>query len=131
MKDLEAKLIETENYEITEEMLFQRILKYMDDVPSANLRDVRETFGVDSTAFAKLFRKYLNTSPTEYLRIKRIKLAKRLLSKTKKSVSEISEECGMDLSAMGSLFRTYVGCNPSDYRRQCLRKKFQREHKMK
>ena len=131
MKDSEANLVETENCEITEEILLQKMLKYMDDVPSANLKDIREAFGVDSRALTILFHKHFNTSPTEYLRKKRIKLAKRLLTKTDKSVTEISEECGMDLSAMGTLFRNYVGCNPSDYRRQYLRKKFQKDHKMK
>ena len=124
MKDNEVKLL-------AEEILLQKIVSYIEEVPSADLRDIRAAFGMEAAEFTKLFRKYLNISPTEYLRKERIKRAKRLLRKTEKSVAEISAECGMDPSAMGTMFRTYVGCNPTDYRRQYLRKKFQRDNKQK
>ena len=120
-----------ENKAATEELLLQRILSYMAEVPSADLRDIREVFGMESRELTQLFDKLLNMSPTEYLRKERIKRAKRLLTRTKKSIAEISEECGMNPSAMGTLFRNYVGCNPSDYRRQYLRKKFSKNNMLK
>ena len=124
MEDKEERLL-------AEEILLQKIVRYIDEVPSASLQDVRDTFALTARDFTNLFHRHLNTSPTEYLRNKRIKRAKWLLTRTRKSIDEISRECGIGGSALGTLFRKYVGCNPTDYRRQYLRKKYQRNNKLK
>jgi two-component system response regulator YesN len=53
----------------------------------------------------------------QYIITYRLKLAKRLLELTEKSVSDIAEECGFtDASYFTKTFRTAFGMTPKDYR---------------
>lgn len=110
---------------VEEEQLLRDMLRYIDEVPSARVKDVYQKFGVKCAFCTRIFQKYLKISPTVYIRNKRIERAKELLIETNMSVSEISAECGMDNSFLSKLFREYVGCNPLDFRRQYYREHFQ------
>ena len=104
-----------------EQQLLEFMLRYIEENPAARVKDVYQRPGVKNAYCTKLFRKYLQTSPTVYIRNKRIERAKTLLTETNMSVSEISEICGLDSSFLSKLFREYVGCNPLDFRRQHYR----------
>ena len=69
----------------------------------------------------RLFRKYLNTTPMEYLRQYRMKLACQLLTQTKNSITEISAECGMNNSYLCKRIREETGMTPLEYRRAYYR----------
>lgn len=69
----------------------------------------------------RLFRKYLNTTPMEYLRQYRMKLACQLLTQTKKSITEISTECGLNNSYFCKRIREETGMTPLEYRRAYYR----------
>ena len=66
----------------------------------------------------RLFRDYLHTTPSAYLRACRLQRACQLLTGTDASLTEIGHACGLGSSSyFGRQFRQAMGCTPSAYRR--------------
>lgn len=74
-----------------------------------------------------LFQKYLNTTPTEYIRQYRIEKGCQLLVQTNKSIAEISQECGMNCSYFSRRIREETGLTPLAYRRTHYRNQAEKE----
>ncbi|MNI88944.1 DNA-binding transcriptional regulator AraC [compost metagenome] len=51
-----------------------------------------------------------------YVQLKRMELAKRLLSGSKFSIGGIAEEVGMELAHFSKVFKKTTGVSPSAYR---------------
>jgi len=67
----------------------------------------------------RLFRRYLDTSPRQYLLELRMRQAKRLLADEKLSIKEISMQVGYDSALNFSTgFRKRFGTSPREYRRE-------------
>ena len=76
------------------------------------------TFNLDPHYLQKLFKRYMNQSPTQYVIHLRIAGAKSLLRATPKSVSEIAYAVGMDnVSHFTRTFKKYEGLTPVQYRK--------------
>ena len=75
--------------------------------------------GCSCTHLVRLFRKYFDTTPRQYLLDLRMRHAKRLLADEKLSVKEISVRCGYNSALNFSTgFRKRFGISPSEYRKQ-------------
>lgn len=68
--------------------------------------------------FGKLFRKETGQKPSDFIRDKRLGLAKRLLRETKLKVYEICQQCGYgeNVQYFSYVFRQAEGVTPSAYR---------------
>ncbi len=69
--------------------------------------------------FRKLFVRYFNTSPKQYIIDLRIQKAKQQLSEGRLNVSEISDGCGFSNPYhFCRLFKQHTGLTPSEYKRE-------------
>ena len=69
------------------------------------------------------FKQELNTTPSNYLRILRLRYAKQLLLNYSYSITEISELCGYSNPYyFTNAFHRYFGMSPSDFRKHYLNK---------
>lgn len=67
---------------------------------------------------SKLFKESTGTNLTEYIQIKRIAEAKKLLATTALKNDEIAEQVGIvSRSTFFRLFKKYEGITPQDYRK--------------
>lgn len=67
----------------------------------------------------RLFRQYLHTTPTEYIRSYRLKEACQMLANTRMSITDIGRFCGLgESSYFGRVFREYAHCTPIEYRKK-------------
>ena len=68
------------------------------------------------------FKQELNTTPSEYLYLLRMRNAKRLLLSYPYSITEISEMCGYQSPYyFTNAFHKYAGMSPTDFRKQYLK----------
>jgi AraC family transcriptional regulator len=69
--------------------------------------------------FARSFRKSFGTSPHRYLILRRVEIAKTLLTGTKHSLVEIAAQTGFsDQAALTRTFSAIVGATPAKWRRE-------------
>jgi AraC-like DNA-binding protein len=75
--------------------------------------------GLSVSHFARSFRKSFGTSAHRYLILKRVELAKALLSGTNKTLVEIAAQTGFsDQAALTRTFANVVGATPAKWRRE-------------
>jgi AraC-like DNA-binding protein len=111
--------------EMADKCCLDELLDYINENCSAimMLKDLK----MEPNACSALFQKYLNTTPTEYIRQYRIEKGCQLLIQTNKSVAEISRECGMSFSYFSRRIREETGLTPLEYRRVYYRNKADKE----
>lgn len=86
-----------------------------------SLNDLLRQAHMSRSYFLRLFRRYMGTTPYNYLISTRITQAKALLALTDRSVSEIGREVGFgDVSNFSARFSAAVGQSPMQYRRSAL-----------
>jgi AraC-like DNA-binding protein len=69
--------------------------------------------------FARAFRRSFGTSAHRYLILKRVEIAKALLSETNSSLVDIAAQTGFsDQAALTRTFATVVGATPAKWRRE-------------
>lgn len=83
------------------------------------IEDAARYVGIDRTYLYKLFMKYKNISPKQYLTAYRIMEAKRLLSETELNMTETGLSCGFhDASVFCKSFQRLEGESPLQYRKR-------------
>lgn len=83
------------------------------------LQDIANAGNVCRSKCCKIFKKYLNRTPIEFLNAYRLEVSMRLLADTSTSITEIALSCGFQSSSYYSeIFLQYKGCTPSIYRKQ-------------
>lgn len=95
--------------------IFSSIIRYINenlsDISSAN--SLIEKFHISESYLHKLFNKYLKITPKEYLVLKKMSLAKRLLNEGV-LLSEIAKQCGfISYTAFYRTFIKYYKKNPA------------------
>lgn len=81
--------------------------------------DIAREDGVSPEYLARLFRRRLDRSPTEYLHEVRISRAEQLLAQSRLSIYEVARECGYKTtSEFSSWFRRHRGAPPGGFRTQ-------------
>ncbi|MCT4624110.1 MAG: AraC family transcriptional regulator [Schleiferiaceae bacterium] len=100
----------------TTEYKFQEIIHshLFDDL---KLEDLAFLSGLSLSSFKRKFKSLYNTSPTQYIKTKRLEKAMDLLATTNHRISEIAFDCGFnDLSYFSKSFTAQFNISPSAYR---------------
>lgn len=89
-----------------------------------SLADLLSSAHMSKSYFMRLFRRYMGTTPYNYLVNFRITQAKELLVLTDHSISEIAQEAGFgDASNFSTRFAKATGQSPMQYRKSTLKSK--------
>ena len=119
LKQLLLKVIET----VDENALPARMVEALDNYIRENAGDdisnteIGAIFGYHPFYVSKVLKDRKGTTLRQYIIAYRLKLAKKLLDESGKSVNEISEECGFnDPSYFTKTFKNAFGMTPKDYR---------------
>lgn len=105
-----------ENLSIQREMIS---FIYANYASKLSLNDIANAGNVCKSKCCKMFKKYLNRTPIEFLNAYRLEVSMRLLTDTSMSITEIALSCGFQSSSYYSeIFLQYKGCTPSHYRRK-------------
>jgi len=94
-------------------------LTYIDDNLHRNITvdELAELAYLHPNYFIRLIKKHLGVPPMQYVKNRRIELAKLLLSSTTLTLSEIGERVGIhDISYLSKTFKTSTGFSPTAYR---------------
>ena len=94
-------------------------LRFIDEhiTSPISLDEIALSANMSRTYFCTVFKKLNGLSPWEYIGLKRIQMAKKLLESTRKSILEISLECGFNnISHFNRAFKSVTGRKPSEYR---------------
>ena len=97
----------------------ENAIRYIDDNISTamTLDELAQKAGMSRTYFSSVFKKLNGMTPWEYIGLKRIERAKRLLRTTDKSVLDISLDCGFNnISQFNRQFKHITGRKPLEYR---------------
>lgn len=85
------------------------------------LQDIAGELHISSRYLGRLFSRYMNVSPANYINIYRINQAIDLMGKTNLTLTEIAGKIGLkDSQHFSKLFFHIIGMTPSHYRRQFL-----------
>ncbi|WED23889.1 AraC family transcriptional regulator [Vibrio sp. JC009] len=80
--------------------------------------DIASSAYIGSRQLERLFKNYLQTSPSQYLKQVRLRFAEKILIQDKgKTIQAISDHAGFsDSNYFAKCFRQEFGCSPRDYR---------------
>ena len=88
-----------------------------------SLNDIAESASVSRATCCRIFKKFDQLSPIEFLTIYRLNVSADLLTRTHDSISMISGKCGFNsVSYYSKLFLTHYGCQPHIYRNDSSKK---------
>src|SRR6202167_549657 len=83
------------------------------------LETLADECGISVSHFARSFRRSFGTSAHRYLILKRIEIAKTLLSETNDSLVDVAAQTGFsDQAAFTRAFANVVGATPAKWRRE-------------
>lgn len=97
----------------------KNILSYIHEnyYKEIRLSQISAIMNIDRTYIYKLFKKYLNISPQQYILNYRLEKSIILIRKSNLSIMEISEKVGFNTySYFVNKFKTYTGLSPLEYR---------------
>ena len=119
LKQILLKLIET----VDENALPARMVEALDNYIRDNAGDdisnteIGAIFGYHPFYVSKVLKDRKGTTLRQYIIAYRLKLAKKLLDESAKSVNEVAEECGFnDPSYFTKTFKNAFGMTPKEYR---------------
>ena len=82
------------------------------------LEEISKKLGYSKYHFARLFKETTGFTLVDHINATRCGVAKQMLMKTNKSVSEICLDCGFDsASYFSKTFKKFYGCLPTQYRK--------------
>lgn len=105
----------------TEDPHLAAAIKYIDEhIDTAmTVNDVAEAAFTSRRRLERLFRSQLHCSPRERIVRMRVEHAKRLLTRTDKSLLAVALDCGFpSASKFSTVFRRHVGLTPIEFRRR-------------
>lgn len=101
----------------------ESVKKYIDNNftdPTLDVCELSRAFNISQPLLSSSFKRTFGTSPSEYIRTKRLDLAKDYLKNSEKAVSEICILTGFgSLSSIQRSFYQLVGMTPGRFRMQC------------
>jgi len=104
--------------------IFTRMIDYLKEnlTVEFSLDDMAQALSASKFYLCHIFKERTGTTVYRYIRAQRLAMAKRLLAKTEKSVSDIAIECGFtDHSYFTKIFRASEGITPSEFRENYLK----------
>ena len=85
------------------------------------LKEIAKYAALSQFHFNRIFKRFMNKTPFEYVTERRIRRAKSLLQETSLNVTEISLQVGFEsVQSFSNLFKKKVGLSPSKYRKKVL-----------
>lgn len=105
------------------ELYFHAALNYIHKnyVDNITIADISTAASIDRTYLFKLFQKFTNMSPSQYLRTYRLDKAAVLLRKSSVSITDIAYMVGFQQAPhFTKLFTQYKKMTPSDYRKDFI-----------
>lgn len=103
--------------------IIRNVLLYINDQAGciSTVSDISERFHISLPYLSSVFKKYIGVTAGDYLRTKKIALAKKLLEGGN-TVTYTCYECGFsDCSYFIRTFKKYVGITPNKYRNKYIR----------
>ncbi len=86
------------------------------------LEELASVGNISRSKCCKLFKKYLQQSPIDFVNSYRMEISKKLLLNTSNSITDIAISCGYNhLSYFSKQFQLQFGCTPSEFRKQTKR----------
>ena len=119
LKQLILKVLETVDENALPARMVEALDKYIRDNAGDDISntEIGAIFGYHPFYISKVLKDRKGTTLRQYIIAYRLKLAKKLLSESAKSVNEVSEECGFnDPSYFTKTFKNAFGMTPKDYR---------------
>ncbi|MFK7694337.1 helix-turn-helix domain-containing protein [Paenibacillus sp. HJGM_3] len=113
-----------QGHEGVDAAVMKRIIDYVDEHLAEKIRmeDVSRLVGMSYTYFSKYFKKGIGDSFTDYVNLRRIRNAERLLVTSDRSVTDIAAEVGIhNMAHFYELFKRHNGCTPKEYLRRLRR----------
>jgi AraC-like DNA-binding protein len=105
--------------------LAARLLRKNAMSPAVRVKEIAATLHVSSSYLRHLFKKDLGMAPTQFVKVLRLRKAKKLIENTFLSVKEIMVEVGIsDLSHFVRDYKAYCGETPSQARARAQRTRF-------
>ena len=91
-------------------------LHYMEPL---KIEDLAAWSHISETHFRRIFSKYMNMSPLEYINLVRIRAACDYLKTTDDSVAAIAQKCGFSTpSTFNRNFKQVMGATPHEWRKR-------------
>lgn len=119
LKQLLLKLIEAVDENALPTRMVEALDKYIRDNAGDDISntEIGAIFGYHPFYISKVLKDRKGTTLRQYIIAYRLKLAKKLLTESAKSVNEVSEECGFnDPSYFTKTFKAAFGMTPKEYR---------------
>ena len=119
LKQILLKVIETVDENALPSRMVEALDKYIRDNAGDDISntEIGAIFGYHPFYISKVLKDRKGTTLRQYIIAYRLKLAKKLLTESAKSVNEVSEECGFnDPSYFTKTFKSAFGMTPKDYR---------------
>lgn len=101
--------------------LERRMVAYIEEnfASEMTLDEIAQSANVSRSTCCRLFRKYVHTSPIEFLNSYRLQVACGQLESTNLSITEIASNCGFNhVSYFSQLFVESFGDTPRAYRKK-------------
>ena len=119
LKQLLLKAVETVDENALPARMVEALDKYIRDNAGDDISntEIGAIFGYHPFYISKVLKDRKGTTLRQYIIAYRLKLAKKLLSESAKSVNEVAEECGFnDHSYFTKTFKNAFGMTPKEYR---------------
>ena len=119
LKQLLLKVIETVDENALPARMVEALDKYIRDNAGDDISntEIGAIFGYHPFYISKVLKDRKGTTLRQYIIAYRLKLAKKLLTESGKSVNEVAEECGFnDPSYFTKTFKGAFGMTPKEYR---------------
>lgn len=103
--------------------IMRQVIEYLQKEYSNNitLEGLAQTFYFSPSYLSYVFKKELGMNITEYLTNYRIKMAKKMLSETNRSIAQVSADTGFNSESYFSrVFKKLVGVPPHEYRQTVI-----------
>ena len=117
MDILNEYIIEMDNIEPD---LVQKSVKYIDNNyqnSDLNISSIADHFEINAPYLSRQFKKNTGMGPLEYLQLKRVEEAKKLLSESNDSIKKISKKVGFTYEvSFIRVFKKFEGVTPGTYR---------------
>ena len=113
------QLVSTRTFE--PKQVVQATIKFMESNlgETISIEEVAEVVHCSRARLFQVFKDSTGMTPNDYWQRLRIDRSLRMLTGSKKSITEIAMDCGFSTSQyFSSVFRKYSGVSPTDYRKQ-------------
>ncbi len=103
------------------QVLLQKATKFISENKNRPLHSelVAGAIGISLRQFQRLTREELNSTPTNFIYLVKLKLAEEFITSRQGNITEAAYEFGFtDLSHFSRLFKNHFGLSPSDYLKQ-------------